>query len=132
MKRESNSCVHCACRSGTKLSPEPLFCNRFSNVGVVHRLGVFFQNAEDCVTPREFRHSELCLPKKTGATCQSRSSKPDQGLNRTAPGRRPFRGVATGTASVEYRGPFGSRLVGLLKAVPDAHASARIVNGPGL
>src|SRR5262245_53525283 len=36
---------------------------------------------------------------KNGATNQSRSSKPGQGPNGTAPGRRPFRGVA-GTASV--------------------------------
>jgi hypothetical protein len=39
--------------------------------------------------------------KKTGATNQSRSSRPGQGPQENSAGRRPFRGVATGTAFLE-------------------------------
>src|SRR3954467_9148285 len=46
---------------------------------------------------------------------------PAKGHDETAPGRRPFRGVA-GTASVVTPRAAGPRLAGLLEAVTHAHA----------
>jgi len=53
---------------------------------------------------------------------------PAKGLKRTAPGRRPFRGVA-GAASSKTPRAIRSRLAGLLKAVTHAHAWFKFSTG---
>jgi len=56
--------------------------------------------------------------KETERRRRAAPTGPAKGLKKTAPGRRPFRGVATGTAFPETPRAVRSRLAGLLKAEP--------------
>src|SRR5262249_1784667 len=88
------------------------------------------EGAEQFASPPEgdFCHDDRA--QKTGATTQSRSSRPGQGLNRTAPGRRPLRGVA-GTASVETPRADEPAFGRFAEGSDPCSRMVRVVNGPG-
>jgi hypothetical protein len=70
------------------------------------------------------------VAERNGATSRAAQGGPAKGLERTALGRRPFRGVA-GTASFKTPRADSPRLAGFPEAVTHAHAWIRVVNGPG-